>query len=111
MFLNLKAYRGFESDFHQVVKTGPASRCTDEVVAEIVQCGEPFLPANSSTRPRRAANCDVNCDVTLFARTRVLATATVFLGDANALPRRSFGGAGAVVVVGSSAAAAWLSAS
>jgi hypothetical protein len=36
-------------------------------VAEIVQCGEPILLANLTTRPRRLAFCDVRCDITLFA--------------------------------------------
>src|SRR5713101_2620623 len=40
---NVKRPGGFEPDPHWVAKTGPASRCTDEPVAEIVQCGEPIF--------------------------------------------------------------------
>src|SRR5712691_5492430 len=40
---NARRPGGFEPDPHWVAKTGPASRCTDEPVAEIVQCGEPTL--------------------------------------------------------------------
>src|SRR4029077_10717390 len=31
---------------------------------------EPTFLANSSRRPPRSANCDVDCDITLFVRTR-----------------------------------------
>src|SRR5712692_1308212 len=45
---NVKRPGGFEPDPHWVAKTGPASRCTDEPVAEIVQCGEPFHKTRKS---------------------------------------------------------------
>ena len=38
---NLKGPVGFESDSHRIAKTGPASSGMDEIVAEIVRCGEP----------------------------------------------------------------------
>ena len=39
-------------------------RSTDEVVAEIVQCGEPPFRGNSITLLRVGPECDVLCDVT-----------------------------------------------
>src|SRR5713101_4184790 len=50
---NVKRPGGFEPDPHWVAKTGPASRCTDEPVAEIVQCGEPNALGNLRFRDRK----------------------------------------------------------
>ena len=52
----------------KLLKRGPvyaASRMSQG--AEIVQCGEPILLENFTTRSRLPALCDAVCDITLFA--------------------------------------------
>jgi len=55
MFLNLNAYRGFESDPHRVDETVPALRCMDEVVGGTALCVTALVLAWRAVGRRRAA--------------------------------------------------------